>query len=48
MTQANQPWTNLQQAAIYKNAFDAAIAKENLRYAKGGGSKPLRVTMHQF
>jgi len=48
MTQANQPCTNLQQAAIYKNVFDGAIAKENVRYAKGGGSKPLRVTMHQF
>lgn len=48
MMQANQPWTNLQQAAIYKNTFDAAIAKESLRYSKGGGSKPLRVKMHSF
>jgi hypothetical protein len=48
MMQANQPWTNLQQAAIYKNMFDTAIVKENLRYAKGGGAKPLRVRQHSF
>lgn len=48
MMQANQPWSNLQQAAIYRNQFEATIAKENLRYAKGGGAKPLRVRMHSF
>lgn len=48
MMQADKPWTNLQQSAIYKNVFDGAIAAENLRYAKGGGSKPLRVKMHSF
>lgn len=48
MMQAGQPWTNLQQAAIYKGVLDSAIAKENLRYAKGGGSKPLRTRMHSF
>ena len=48
MMQANQPWTNLQQSAIYRSVFDGAIAKENLRYAKGGGSKPLRTRLHSF
>ena len=48
MMQANQPWSNLNQAVIYKNVFDQAIAQENIRYAKGGGSKPLRSRMYSF
>lgn len=44
MSMANQPWSNLQQAAIYLAMFNSAIDSENLRYAKGGGTNPLRVT----
>lgn len=48
MMMDKQAWTNLQQAAIYKSMFDGAVDSENLRYAKGGGSKPLRVDAHFF
>jgi len=48
MMQANQPWSNINQAGIYRIVFEQAIAKENIRYAKGGGSKPLRTAMHAF
>lgn len=48
MLQSKQPWTNLEQAAVYKMVFDKTIDTENLRYAKGGGSKPLRSSMHSF
>jgi hypothetical protein len=47
MLMDKQPWTNLQQAAIHSAAFNLAVDTENLRYATGGGSKPLR-TVAQF
>lgn len=48
MLQANQPWSNPQAGSIHKFTFDAAVSAENLRYAKGGGSKALRSVINRF
>ena len=48
MMMANTPWSNIQQAGIYKGMYDEAIDIENLRYAKGGGSRTLRTKLHIF
>lgn len=48
MMMTMQEWTNLESAAINRVLFDSAINTENLRYAKGGGSKPLRTLINQF
>jgi hypothetical protein len=48
MMMTAQEWTNLDAASINKMIFDGAINTENLRYAKGGGSKPLRTVINSF
>lgn len=48
MMMADKPWANPQQAIINKSVFDEAVASENLRYAKGGGSRTLRTRLHTF
>jgi hypothetical protein len=48
MMMANKPWSNLQQAAIYRSEFETAIDDANLRYAKGGGSRTLRTRLQTF
>jgi hypothetical protein len=48
MVMRKQPWTDLEGAQINGGLFNAAIDKEVLRYAKGGGSKPLRTVSHIF
>lgn len=48
MLQAAQPWANAQAGALHKFTFEAAINAENVRHAKGGGSKPLRTVINRF
>lgn len=48
MLQAAQPWANAQAGALHKFTFEAAINSENVRYAKGGGAKPLRTVINRF
>jgi len=48
MLMANQPWSNMESGAMNKYVFDAAIDTENVRYAKGGGTKPLRSAINSF
>lgn len=48
MLQAAQPWANAQVGSLHKFTFEAAINAENVSYAKGGGTKPLRTVINRF
>lgn len=48
MKMADKPWTNLDMAVFNQALFKEAIDGENLRYAKGGGTKAMRSVINSF